>query len=161
MRGKFAVILLIICSIACSFAFAQNTGKKAEKTRKKSILIVKDSSSLETAVSRIISKTLAKSGYKVKETDLAHIGKEKVSSHKVSILFSAVNPGNEVDPRIQNFIAAKSDTSSKVFLFSVYGSTYDKEGKTVDATTEATKALHPEMIADQIMRSIKPDLLIK
>ena len=97
--------------------------------------------------------------YKIKEASLANAAKENASSYGFSILFSAINAGNEVDPRIQNFIMSKADTSSKVFLFSVYGDIYNKKGKHVDATTEATKALHPELIADQILRTIKPSAL--
>jgi ABC-type proline/glycine betaine transport system substrate-binding protein len=158
MRRKFAVSLLVLLAIACSFIYAQNDIKKAVKPPKKSVLILKDTSSLETAVSRIISDTLTKLGCKVKVAELANINKKYASLYKVSIIFSAINAGNEVDPRIQNFIASKVDTSSKVFVYSVYGSIYSKQGEKVDATTEATKALHPGLIADQILRSLKPYL---
>ncbi len=159
MCRKFAASFLIVVAIGCYFAFAQNVVNKAEKPKIKPVLILKDSSNLETAVSRIISDTLAKLGYKIKEASLANAAKENASSYGFSILFSAINAGNEVDPRIQNFIMSKADTSSKVFLFSVYGNIYNKKGKHVDATTEATKALHPELIADQILRTIKPSAL--
>jgi hypothetical protein len=159
MCRKLAVSFLVIFTIACSFVFAQNVIKKVEKPKIKSVLILKDTSSLEMAVSRIISDTLTKLGYKVKEAELANVNKEKASLYKVSIIFSAISPGNEVDPRIQKFIASKVDTSSKVFLFSVYGSIYSKQGENVDATSEATKALHPELIADQIIRTIKSKVL--
>jgi hypothetical protein len=159
MRRKFAVSFLVIFTIACSFVFAQNAIKKVENPKKKSVLILKDSSNLEIAVSRIISDTLTKAGYKVKEAELANVNKENASLYRVSIIFSAISAGNEVDPRIQKFIASKVDTSSKVFLFSVYGSIYNKQAENVDATTEATKALHPELIADQIIRTIKPKVL--
>lgn len=159
MCRKFAVSFLVLVTIACSFNFAQSVVKKAEKPKKKSILIIKDSSNLEIAVSRIISDTLTKLGYKVKEAGLANVNKENASLYRVSIIFSAISAGNEIDPRIQNFIASKVDTSSKVFLFSVYGSIYNKQAENVDATTEATKALHPELIADQIIRTIKPKVL--
>ena len=150
---------MVILAIASSFIFAQNDIKKAEKPKKKSVLILKDSSILETAVSRILSDTLAKLGYKVKEAELANVNKEKASLYRVSIIFSAINAGNEVDPRIQKFIASKTDTASKVYLFTVYGSIYNKQGENVDATTEATNALHPELIADQIIRTIKSKVL--
>jgi hypothetical protein len=110
---------------------------------------------LEIADSRIISDTLTKLDYKVKEAELANVNKENASLYRVSIIFSAISPGNEVDPRVQKFIASKVDTSSKVFLFTVYGSIYSEQGEKVDATSEATKALHQELIADQIIRTIK------
>jgi hypothetical protein len=156
MCRKCAVSFLVILTIACSFVFAQNGNKKAEKPKKNSVLILKDSSNLEIAVSRIISDTLTKLGYKVKEAELANINKENASLYGVSILFSAIRAGNQVDPSIEKFIASKVGTSSKVYLFSVYGNIYNKQGKNVDATTEATKALHPELIADQILRTINP-----
>ena len=158
MCRKIAVSFLVICTIACSFVFAQNVIKKVEKPQKKTVLILKDSSNLEIAVSRIISDTLIKLGCKVKEARLANVNKENASSYRITIIFNAMSAGNEVDPRIQKFIASKVDTSSKVFLYSVYGSIYNQQGENVDATTEATKALHPELIADHILRSLKPYL---
>ncbi|HUI94011.1 MAG TPA: hypothetical protein VLX68_17365 [Chitinivibrionales bacterium] len=159
MNRKFAVILLVMCTIACSFVFAQNVNKKTEKPKKKSVLIVRDSSGLEIAVTRILNDSLSKLGCRVKEAELSNIKKENASSYKISIVFSAIKAGNEVDPRIQNFISSKADTLSKVFLFTVYGGLYDEQGKKVDATTEATKALHPDLIARQILRSVKPAVL--
>jgi hypothetical protein len=159
MCRKLAVSFLVIFTIACSFVFAQNVIKKVEKPKNNSVLILKDTSTLEMAVSRIISDTLTKLGYKVKETGLKNVNKENASLYRVSIIFSAISAGNEIDPRVQKFIASKVDTISKVYLFSVYGSIYNKQGENVDATTEATKALHPELIADHIIRTIKPKAL--
>jgi len=148
-----------IFAIACVPVFAQNDAKKVEKPKKKAVLILKDTSNLEIAVSRILSDTLTKLGYKVKEAGLANVNKENAALYKISIVFSAISAGNEVDPRIQKFIASKDGTSSKVLLYTVYGGIYNKRGEKVDATTEATKALHPALIADQIMHSLKPYVL--
>ena len=152
MYRKIIVSVLFLFSIGYSPVFAKShTGKSAGK----SVLILKDSSTLEVSVSRILQDTLTKLGYKVKEADLSNISKEKASSYDISIVFSAINPGDEVDPAVDTFIASKAKTTSKVFLYSVYGNVY-KKGENVDAVTQATKELHPELIAAQIIRSLKP-----
>ena len=154
MQRKFYLSIVFLLTVTFSFVFAQShTGKI--KPVKKSILILKDSSNLETAVSQILRDTLSKLGYKVKETGLADIGREKASSYKISIIFSAINPGREIDPRIRDFIESKGSKSSKVDLYTVWGTVYDKQDEKVDAMSQASKALRPQLIADHILRSLK------
>jgi hypothetical protein len=148
------VSILFLFAIAYSPVIAKRPVEKV-KHAKKSALILKDSSNLEVSVSRIIQDTLTKSGYKVKEIHLADVSKEKASSYTISILFSAVNKGDEVDTRIQNYIASKVDTTSKVYLYNVYGNIYNKKDENVDAKTQASIDLHPDLIAAQIIRSLK------
>lgn len=153
MNRKSSLIVLILLTTVFSLSFAQKHTKEV-KPAVKSILILKDSSDLEISVSRIISDSLTKIGYKVKETDFADVNNEKASAYYLSIVFSAMNPGNEIDSRVQKFISTKSGTS-KVFLYTVYGNIYNQTDTTVDATTQATQALHPQLIANHILRSLK------
>jgi hypothetical protein len=154
MYKKIIVSAIVLLTVAFSvFSAEKHSGKVMPA--KKSILIVKDSSELETAVSRIIVDTLSKLGYTVKEVGLADIGKENAPSYKFSIVFSAVNPGEEIEPSVQKFMASANGKSSKVLLYSVYGNVHTTQDKNVDATTQATKELHPPMIAEHILHSLK------
>jgi hypothetical protein len=155
MYQKVTVSIVFLVLLLLSLVFAQNQNDKEAPT-KKSALILKDSTRLEIAVSRLIRDTLTKLGYNVKEVDLVNVGKENASLYNLSIIFSAINPGKEVDPRIQKYIEAKSDTSSKVILYTVYGSVHKKGKENVDAASQATKALHPQIIANHILKSLKP-----
>jgi len=161
MYRKISFGLLLLSLIASPFIFAQNKADTAKPAvtnpvDKKSALIVKDSSKLETAVTRILKDTLTKNGYTVKEVTLADAAKEKASEYTVSIVFSAIRPGNEVDPVIRSFINSKAGSASKVILYTVYGKEVDKKEKTaVDATTQATAALHPQLVADHILKGFK------
>jgi hypothetical protein len=146
--------MLILCTIVSSPLFAKQQKEKV-KPVKKSAIIFKDSSELEISVARILQDTLTKLGYKVKEEKISNIGKEKPSSYKISIIFSAINTDKEVDPRIDTYINAKVDTTSKIVLFNVYGNIYEKKGEDVDAETQASKELHPDLIVRQILRSLK------
>lgn len=153
MKNKNILSIFLTLTTVVSLVSAQSH-TEVPKPVAKSILILKDSSTLEISVSRIISDSLTKIGYKVKETSLADINKENASAYYLSIVFSAMNPGNEIDPRIQKFITTKSD-SSKVLLYTVYGNVYGQKRNDVDATTQATQALHPQLIANHILRSLK------
>jgi hypothetical protein len=155
MNGKIIVGVLFLFTIAFSPVFAKQQVEKV-KHAKKSALIVRDSTALEIAVSGIIQDTLTKSGYKVKEVGLDSVGKENASSYTISIIFSGINKGDEMDPRIQKYIASKVDSTSKIAFYNVYGSIYSKKDANVDAMTQATKELHSELIAKQILRSLKP-----
>jgi hypothetical protein len=155
MANNLIVGVMLLFAIPFSLYSAQNKTEKA-KPVKKTILIVKDSSDLEATVSRIINDSLAKKGYKIKETNLADVGKENPSSYKLSIIFSAVNAGEEIDPRIQKYISSKIDPASKTVIFTVYGAVYSNEkDKTVDASSEATKTLRAPLIAEHILQSLK------
>jgi hypothetical protein len=160
MYRKIYAGILLISLTACSFVFAMNeadTAKQAvtKPVVKKSALIVNDSSKLEVSVTRILKDTLTKNGYSVKETQFTGIGKEKASDYTVSIVFSAINPGNEITPVIQSFINTKAGSSSRVILYTVYGTDVNKKDTTVDATSQATSALHPQQVADHILKSLK------
>jgi hypothetical protein len=154
MYRKFIVSALILSAVL--FTFAQSPAGKAKPVKKsKSILILKDTTNLEKSVAQILNDTLSKLGYTVKEAALADIGNEKASSHKISIIFSAVTVGDEPDPRISKYIASKGKTSAEVKLYSVWGAVYDKKDEKTDAVTQASAALHPQLIADQILKSLK------
>ncbi|MBN1307811.1 MAG: hypothetical protein JXA18_07835 [Chitinispirillaceae bacterium] len=156
MQRKFYMSIVFLFTAAFSFVFAQShTGKIKPVKKSKSILILKDSSNLETAVSQILRDSLLKLGYQVKETALADAGREKASSYKISIIFNAINPGREIDPRIRKFIESKGTASSKVNVYTVWGTVYDKQDKRVDAMSQASKALRPQLIADHILRSLE------
>jgi hypothetical protein len=155
MYRKIIVNILILFTIVYFPVFAKHQIEKV-KPAKKSVLILKDSSDLEISVSRILQDTLTKLGYKVKEVGLSNISKEYASSYSISIIFSAINAGDEVDSRIQNYMASKVDTTSKIYLYSVYGSIYNQKEEKVDAMTQATKELHPDLIAAHIIRSLRP-----
>ena len=154
MNRKFVVSVLFLFTIAASLIYAQNKVEKA-KTAKNSILILKDSSRLEISVSRIIIDTLTKRGYHVKVAKLADASKENASLYKINIVFNAVKAGNEIDPRIRKFITSKGDTSSKVFLYTVYGNIFNKRGNDIDAITQATETLRPQIIANHILWTLK------
>jgi hypothetical protein len=148
-RALFLVLVLLATVIL---------GKQPEKAShaKHAVLILQDSSALETTVSRMVSDSLTKSGYSVKIASLSDIGKEKASLYAYSIVFSAITVGDEIDPVIEKFIKTKPEnSSSKVILYTVYGNAHDKQKKEVDATTEATETLHPQLIVDHILRSLK------
>lgn len=155
MSRKIAFSIFFLSTIMLSFAFAQNqkNHKANLKPVQKSVLILKDSSNLEITVSRMIKDTLTKLGYNVKEAEIADVNNEKASLYKISIVFSAVNAGNEIDPGVQKFIASKTDTTSRIILYTVYGTVYQEKHENVDATTQATQTLHPKLIADHILRS--------
>jgi hypothetical protein len=154
MSRKIIVCCLFLFTIVFPLLSAKNAVEKA-KPVKKSVLIVKDSSELETAVSRVVKDSLSKLGYKVKEISFTDVGKEKASLYKISIVFSAVNPGEEIDTTIQKFMSLADGKSSKVLLYTVYGKVHDMKDKNVDATTEASKELHPQLIAEHILHSLK------
>ena len=124
MLKKISVSILCLLAILLSPLSAQNKSEKV-KPVKKSILIVKDSSDLEVAVCRIVTDSLSKLGYTVKEVGLADIGNEKASSYKFSIVFSAITAAGEVDPSIQKFIDSGVG-KSKVHLYTVYGKVFNK-----------------------------------
>jgi hypothetical protein len=42
-----------------------------------------------------------------------------------------------------------------VILYTVYGSIYTTKSENVDATTQATSAQHPQIIANHIVQSFK------
>jgi hypothetical protein len=155
MYRKIIVGILFLLAMACIPVFAKQQSAKV-KPAEKTVLICKDSSALEIAVDRILRDTLTKLGYTVNDVDLAKISKEKASSYTISIIFSAINPGDEVDPRIQEYIASKVDTTAKIYLYTVYGGVYKQKNQNVDATTQATKDLHPVLIAKHILRSLRP-----
>ncbi len=152
-KTRFSVFYLL--AIGFSPVLAQNSFEKPKTTSKK-ILILKDSSELEISVSRIIKDSLTKIGYMVKEAGYNDIDKEKASLYNISIIFNAIKPGNEIDPRVRKFVTTKSDTSSKVFIYSVYGNMYNTNENYIDATTQATQAFRPQLIANHIFRSLKP-----
>jgi hypothetical protein len=156
MRRNIIVSTFVLLTIVFSFVFAQAGTAKAKPVKtSKSILILKDTTKLEASVSQLLRDTLSKLGYTVKEAAFADIGKEIASSYKISIIFSAVNTRDEPDPRIDKFIASKGKSSSEVKLFTVCGALFDKKDEKTDAITQASAALHPQMIADQIMKSLK------
>ncbi len=152
IRSRVSVFFLLVTLF--SLVFAQRNSPKS-KPVEKAVLIVKNSSNLEISVSRIIRDSLSKTGYTVKEVSFADAKKENASLYSFSIVFNAIKPGNDIDPRIQKFIASKSGSSSKVLLYTVYGNPFNKKGKYVDATTQATQALQPQLIANHILRSLK------
>jgi response regulator RpfG family c-di-GMP phosphodiesterase len=158
MSRKITFSIIFLVTIVCSFVFAEDQSAK-EKQAKITVLIVKDSSYLEMSVSRILQDSLTRRGYSVNEVNIADIGSKKASSYTISIIFSAISPGNEVAPSIQNYISTKKDSEAKILLYTVYGNVYTKKAEPaakVDATTQASEKLHPELIATQILRSLKP-----
>ena len=152
MFNNFLLIVMIL--ISTTNIIAQQEISLPDSIPKK-VLIVRDSSRLEIAVTRHIKESLGKSGYVVKEVSIYNVNSEKASSYNVSIIFRGMNAGNEINPAIQRFIASKSDTSQKVILYSVYGNTYNSQVKNIDAMTDATVSIRPRLIADQILRSFK------
>ena len=152
MFNNFLLILMIL--ISTTNIIAQQEMSLPDSIPKK-VLIVRDSSRLEIAVTRHIKESLGKSGYVVKEVSIYNVNSEKASSYNVSIIFRGMNAGNEINPAIQRFIASKSDTSQKVILYSVYGNTYNSQVKNIDAMTDATVSIRPRLIANQILRSFK------
>ena len=156
MPRKVYMNIVFLVTVAFSFVFSQShTGKIKPVKKSKSILILKDTSSLETTVSQILRDTLSKLGYMVKETGLADIGREKASLYEISIIFSAIKPGREIDPPIRKFIESKGTASSEVNVYTVWGTVYDKQDEKVDAMSQASNALRPQLIADHILRSLK------
>ena len=147
-------LLIVFIFISTTNIIAQQARSLPDSIPKK-VLIVRDSSRLEIAVTRHIKESLGKSGYVVKEVSIYNVNSEKASSYNVSIIFRGMNAGNEINPVIQRFIASKSDTSQKVILYSVYGNTYNSQVKNIDAMTDATVSIRPRLIADQILRSFK------
>jgi hypothetical protein len=120
---------------------------------KKKALIIKDSSDLENSVTRILKDTLSKIGYDVKEVPIASISNEKASDYTLSIVFSAIKAGNDADPVVRKFVESKKNSKSQVKVYTVYGTVYKKKSD-VDATSEATKALHPKLVSDRILKSL-------
>jgi hypothetical protein len=156
MRRKTIVSALMLFAVTFSFAFAQShTGKAKPVKKSKPILILKDTTALEASVAQIVKDALEKIGYTVKEAPLADIGKEKASSYKITLIFNGITTGDEPDPRIDKYIASKGKTSSEVKLYSVCGAVYDKKDEKTDAITKASDAVHPQLIADQILKSLK------
>jgi hypothetical protein len=153
MNRKIRLSVFYLLATGFSLVLAQNAIEKP-KTVPKKILILKDSSKLEISVSRIIKDSLTKIGYVVKETGYKDINKEKASLYNLSIVFNAIKPGNEIDSRVRKFVATKSDTTSKVFIYTVYGTTFDTKDNYIDATTQATQALQPQLIANHILRNL-------
>lgn len=154
MNRKIRLSVFYLLATGFSLVLAQNAIEKP-KTVPKKILILKDSSELEISVSRIIKDSLSKIGYMVKETSYKDISKENASLYNITIVFNAIKPGNEIDPRVRKFVTTKTDTSSKVFIYSVYGNIHTTNENYVDATTQATQALRPRIIANHILRSLK------
>lgn len=155
MLNKITVTIISICILTIlSFVYAQNV-TDSTVSQKKTVLIIKDSSSLEISVVRILKDTLSKIGYEVKETPIADISKEKASDYTVSIVFSAIKAGNDSDPSIRKFVASKAGTTAKVKLYTVYGNVYKKGDSDIDAKSEATKAMHPKLVADRILKSLE------
>jgi hypothetical protein len=153
-RTIVAGFLFCAMMLSASVIQGKQPGKAAHA--KHAVLILRDSSALETTVSRMVGDSLTKSGYSVKIASLSDIGREKASLYAYSIVFSAITVGDEVDPVIEKFIKTKPEnSSSKVILYTVYGNAYDKQKKEVDATTAATETLHPQLIVDHILRSLK------
>jgi hypothetical protein len=156
MNRKIRLSIFYLLTTGFSLVSAQNTLEKPKPAPvHKKILILKDSTELEISVSRIVRDSLTKSGYVVKETSYKDINKEKASLYNITIVFNAIKPGNEIDSRVRKFITTKSDTASKVFIYSVYGNIYTANDSLPDATTQATEALRPQLIASHILRSLK------
>jgi hypothetical protein len=153
-RRIFFALLLFTALVSLPAVALQNTDTVPPKN--KCALILRDSTTLEKRVARIVADTLTKLGYTVKETLLPDSKNESASTYTISIVFSAIRPGNEVDPRIQKFMTSKKDASSRVMLFTVYGGEHYKKDATVDATTQATEKLHPDLVARRIIQSLKP-----
>jgi hypothetical protein len=119
------------------------------------VLIVKDSSDLEIAVARILKDTLSKIGYEIKDVPIASINTENASDYTVSIVFSAIKAGMDTDPAVRKFVASKNGSKSQVKVYTVYGNVYKKTKHDIDATSEATKALHPKLVSDRILKSLQ------
>jgi hypothetical protein len=155
MLKKLTITMLAICFLTMlSLVSAQNASDNTVLS-KKTALIIKDSSDLEISVARILKDTLSKSGYDVKEVPITSISNEKASDYTVSIVFSAIKAGNDSDPAVRKFVASKNGSKSQVKVYTVYGNVYNKEKRDVDATSEATKALHPKLVADRILKSLQ------
>jgi len=155
MFNKITVTMLAIYLLTIlSLVSAQNAADSTVSP-KKTVLILKDSSRLEISVARILKDTLSKIGYDVKEVPIDDINREKASDYSISIVFSAIKAGNDSDPAIRKFVASKAGSSSIVKLYTVYGNVYKKSESGVDATSEATKAMHPKLVADRILKSLQ------
>jgi hypothetical protein len=156
MLKKITIVTLAICFLTMlSLVSAQNATDSTTVSLKKTALIIQDSSKLEISVTRILKDTLSKIGYDVKDIPIASIGNEKASDYTVSIVFSAIKAGSDSDPAIRKFVASKAGSLSQVKLFTVYGNVYSKGKRNVDATSEATKALHPKLVADRVLKSLQ------
>jgi sulfite reductase alpha subunit-like flavoprotein len=156
MRSIISVIFFLLLTVGCSFVYAQAQPRKIKAVKNtKSILILKDTTSLETSVAKILIDSLSKKGYTVKQSPLADLIIKKASKYNISIIFSAVTTGENMDPRIDKFIASKGETTSEVKIFTVCGAIYDNKDTKIDALTQASSALHPQMIADQILKTLK------
>jgi len=157
MLKKLTVSALAVCFLTIiSLISAQDTSYNTISTStKKTVLIIKDSSDLEISVTRILKDTLLKIGYDVKVVPIALINNEKASDYTVSIVFSAIKAGDDSDPSIRKFVASKKGSESQVKVYTVYGNVYNKKKRDVDATSEATKTLHPKLVSDRILKSLQ------
>lgn len=116
----------------------------------KNVLIVKNDTYLENAVSKIIADSLAQKGFTVKIVSLESLKDEQPGAYGASIIFSAIR-SSKMSPIVRSYARALGATQSNIMVCTVYGGQWMSDQTKADAVAAATKTLNPAEVAGRII----------
>ncbi len=146
-----STMTLLAGAVVFLLANAQTDSSSGKKTElSKTVLIVKDDSYMENAVSQILSDSLIAKGFTITTLNMESLKSEEPGSYRASIIFNAIH-SSKITGVVRSFARALSAEQSNILICTVTGETW-KEGKPlVDAVASATKNLNPVNVAGKIL----------
>jgi len=159
-RHYWGALLFPALGLFLTFASVDTTDTLKSSATSRTVLIAKNDSYLENAVSAILGDSLSLRGFSIKIISLEFLEKERSGNYRATIVMNAIQSSKEQSV-VRAYTRALGADQSKILVFTVYGEEW-KTGKVVgDAVTGATKTLNPAAIAEKILGRIEAITRIK